>query len=248
MVKREGEDIVVERTQTGVRIEKRLLKVLKALADYYDISLGDLLEGIVLHAFDGKSPFEKKSLQRIADLNASTGSISTRAPAIACETRNERRRRGRRAGRRVRGLHAAAGEFHHRQHLQAAWWILREAPSLPGMRRFVEGLRRYAAHIGKPDLYHATITLGVPAPCRRAARASGARALVGRVRARPSGAVRAELSAATRRRRRSLRRWPSASSSSPTRAAPGLDQLADLAEPERRHVDVDVLVVAGCTQ
>jgi hypothetical protein len=69
MVKdRSGEEIVVERTQTGVRIEKRLLKVLKALADYYDITLGDLLEGIVLHAFDGKSPFEKKSLQRIADL------------------------------------------------------------------------------------------------------------------------------------------------------------------------------------
>ena len=59
---------IVERVQTGVRMEKRLLKVCKALADYYDITLGDLLEGIVLHAFDGKSPFEKKSLQRIADL------------------------------------------------------------------------------------------------------------------------------------------------------------------------------------
>ena len=68
MVKRQDEEIVVERVQTGVRLEKRLLKVLKALADYYDLSLGDLIEGIVLHAFDGKSPFEKKSLQRIADL------------------------------------------------------------------------------------------------------------------------------------------------------------------------------------
>ena len=63
-----GRDIVVERAQTGVRMEKRLLKVCKALADYYDLSLGDLFEGIILHAFDGKSPFEKKSLQRIADL------------------------------------------------------------------------------------------------------------------------------------------------------------------------------------
>ena len=35
---------VVERTQTGVRMEKRILKVLKALAEYHDISLGDLLE------------------------------------------------------------------------------------------------------------------------------------------------------------------------------------------------------------
>jgi hypothetical protein len=57
---------VVERVQTGVRIEKRLLKVLKALAEYHDLTLGDLLEGIVLHAFDGKCPFGKPSLEVIA--------------------------------------------------------------------------------------------------------------------------------------------------------------------------------------
>ncbi|HJS59961.1 MAG TPA: hypothetical protein VKA01_17775 [Vicinamibacteria bacterium] len=60
--------IRVERVQTGVRLEKRLLKVLKALADYHDISLGDLLEGIVLHAFEGKPPFGDDSLRRVADL------------------------------------------------------------------------------------------------------------------------------------------------------------------------------------
>jgi hypothetical protein len=59
---------VVERVQTGVRLEKRLLKVMKALAEYHEISLGDLIEGIVLHAFDGKAPFGKASLQRIAEL------------------------------------------------------------------------------------------------------------------------------------------------------------------------------------
>jgi hypothetical protein len=58
----------VQRVQTGVRIEKRLLKVLKALAEYHDMSLGDLLEGIVLHAFDGKTPFGPASLKRIRDL------------------------------------------------------------------------------------------------------------------------------------------------------------------------------------
>lgn len=61
-------EIVVERAQTGVRMEKRLLKVLKALADYHDITLGDLLEGIVLHAFDGKCAFDKKSLTLIGEL------------------------------------------------------------------------------------------------------------------------------------------------------------------------------------
>ena len=54
--------------QTGVRMEKRLLKVLKSLAEYHDLTLGDLLEGIVLHAFEGKSPFGPTSLAIIADL------------------------------------------------------------------------------------------------------------------------------------------------------------------------------------
>ena len=58
----------VERVQTGVRIEKRVLKVLKGLAEYLDMSLGDLLEGIVLHAFEGKAPFDDKTLAVIADL------------------------------------------------------------------------------------------------------------------------------------------------------------------------------------
>lgn len=58
----------VERVQTGVRIEKRMVKVLKALAEYHDITLGDLLEGIVLHAFEGKAPFGDESLGVIAEL------------------------------------------------------------------------------------------------------------------------------------------------------------------------------------
>lgn len=59
---------IVERVQTGVRMEKRVLKVLRALADYHDLTLGDLLEGIVLHAFDGKCPFAPANLQRIKQL------------------------------------------------------------------------------------------------------------------------------------------------------------------------------------
>jgi hypothetical protein len=59
---------IVERVQTGVRLERRLLKVLKSLAAYYEMTLGDLLEGIVLHAFDGKCPFEEDSLARVREL------------------------------------------------------------------------------------------------------------------------------------------------------------------------------------
>ncbi len=60
--------IEIERVQTGVRIEKRILKVLKGLAEYHDISLGDLLEGIVLHGFEGKPSFGPDSRRVIGDL------------------------------------------------------------------------------------------------------------------------------------------------------------------------------------
>jgi hypothetical protein len=63
-----AQPIEVERVQTGVRIEKRILKVLKGLAEYHDLSLGDLLEGIVLHAFEGKAPFGAESRECIAEL------------------------------------------------------------------------------------------------------------------------------------------------------------------------------------
>ena len=59
----------IERVQTGVRMEKRIVKVLKGLAEYLDISLGDLLEGIVLHAFEAKAPpFGEEQLRAIQDL------------------------------------------------------------------------------------------------------------------------------------------------------------------------------------
>ena len=58
----------IERVQTGVRIEKRILKVMKGLAEYHDLTLGDLIEGIVLHAFEGKGAFGPESLKLIAEL------------------------------------------------------------------------------------------------------------------------------------------------------------------------------------
>jgi predicted DNA-binding ribbon-helix-helix protein len=57
--------VEVERVQTGVRLEKRMLKVLKAVAELKDMSLGDLLEGVVLHAFEGKVPFSSETLKEI---------------------------------------------------------------------------------------------------------------------------------------------------------------------------------------
>jgi hypothetical protein len=61
--------VTVERVQTGVRMERRLLKVLKGLAEYLDMSLGDLLEGIVLHAFERKVPFDDDTITVIRQLS-----------------------------------------------------------------------------------------------------------------------------------------------------------------------------------
>jgi hypothetical protein len=70
---------VISRTQTGVRIESSLLKVLKALAEYADLTLGDLLEGIVLHAFEGKAPFSPETRKVITQLKTVYGCELTAA-------------------------------------------------------------------------------------------------------------------------------------------------------------------------
>jgi hypothetical protein len=64
---------LIKRTQTGVRIESSLLKVLKGVAEYTDLTLGDLLEGIVLHAFEGKAPFSEETRTVISQLKAVYG-------------------------------------------------------------------------------------------------------------------------------------------------------------------------------
>jgi hypothetical protein len=71
--------MAVERVQTGVRMERSLLKVLKGLAEYLDLSLGDLLEGIVLHAFEGEQVFGAPTLEVIAELKQIYGCNVTAA-------------------------------------------------------------------------------------------------------------------------------------------------------------------------
>jgi predicted DNA-binding ribbon-helix-helix protein len=101
--KPEPDGILVERVQTGVRLEKRLLKVLKGLAEYHDMTLGDLIEGIVLHAFDGKHPFSEETRQRIADLkriyrldldSSASHRLLEKAPVRAAATGKRRAKTG----------------------------------------------------------------------------------------------------------------------------------------------------------
>ena len=60
----------IERVQTGLRLEKRLLKVLKGLAEHLDISVAELIEAMALHAFEGKPPFSEATRAKIHQLKA----------------------------------------------------------------------------------------------------------------------------------------------------------------------------------
>lgn len=73
--------------QTGLRIERNLLKVLKGLAEYLDISLGDLVEGIALHAFEGKAPFSTDTRHKVEQLRSVYGLTLTAADAHHLEER-----------------------------------------------------------------------------------------------------------------------------------------------------------------
>ena len=83
--------VTASRVQTGVRIEARLLKVLKALAEYLDISLGDLLEGIVLHAFERRHPFDESTIAVIDDLTRIYGLELRATDSHQMTERKERR-------------------------------------------------------------------------------------------------------------------------------------------------------------
>ncbi len=98
-MKRHGQPIPVERVQTGVRLEKRILKTLKALADLKEITLGDLIEGIVLHAFEGKAPFGEDTLVQIRALKKV---FSLDLDASSSHRLREPERRPARAGRQAR--------------------------------------------------------------------------------------------------------------------------------------------------
>jgi predicted DNA-binding ribbon-helix-helix protein len=81
--------VTVDRVQTGLRIERNVLKVLKALAEYFDMSLGDLVEGIALHAFEGKAPpFSSETVAKIEQLKAVYGLTLTADDAHNLEERS----------------------------------------------------------------------------------------------------------------------------------------------------------------
>jgi hypothetical protein len=51
------------------------------------------------------------------------------------------------------------GGFHHRHHVQVAWWYLKRHTLPEALTRFSGALKRFALARGKPGLYHETITV-----------------------------------------------------------------------------------------
>jgi hypothetical protein len=91
--KQDREPLEVERVQTGVRMEKRMLKVLKAVAEQKDMSLGDLLEGIVLHAFEGKAPFSPQTLKEIDQFKSLYGMTLKASDSHNLKERSQKEKR-----------------------------------------------------------------------------------------------------------------------------------------------------------
>ena len=83
----------IERVQVGARMEKTLVKVLKGLAEYLDLSLGDLLEGMALHALEGKAPFSKETLAHVGRFKTVYGlDLTAEDSHQLVEARNEKKR------------------------------------------------------------------------------------------------------------------------------------------------------------
>jgi hypothetical protein len=90
--KKEGkkQTFLVERVQTGVRLEKRLLKVLKALAEYYDIICWKASSCTLLTG-NARSAASRSAVLRIS--NAFTDWSWTPRRATACRSEDRRTRK-----------------------------------------------------------------------------------------------------------------------------------------------------------
>ena len=49
--------------------------------------------------------------------------------------------------------------FHHADHLRLAWLHIHQCPLEIAIDKVCCGIRRYATHLGKPELYHETLTV-----------------------------------------------------------------------------------------
>jgi hypothetical protein len=48
--------------------------------------------------------------------------------------------------------------FHHQEHVKIAWWYLRHYSLVESIVKFTSGLKDFARHLDKENLYHETIS------------------------------------------------------------------------------------------
>ncbi len=145
--------VTVDRVQTGVRIERRILKTAKALAEAFDIPLGELLEGVLLHSFEGKAPFGEATIHKIEALKSVYDLTLTSVDAHHLdEPRADDELDEFYAGRiRTPG-------FAHRDHVRVAFLALSRDSFPTAFARYSEGIRQLAVHAGRPEKFNQTIT------------------------------------------------------------------------------------------
>jgi len=153
--------VTIDRVQTGVRIERRILKTAKGLAEALDMPLWELLEGVLLHSFEGSTPFGEATIQKIDSLRSVYDLDLKRADAHHLDARPTDHEPGELndpdeldefyAGR-VRGT------FAHRDHVRMAVLALSRDPFPLAFARYSEGIRLLAVHAGRLEKFNQTTT------------------------------------------------------------------------------------------
>jgi hypothetical protein len=144
----------IERTQTGLRLEKRLLKVLKGLAEHLEISTAELVEAIALHSFEGKAPFSADLRGKIDLLKAVHDLDLTAADSHGCDEAMPD------LLRRFEAAEVDPATFSHADHVRAGYEMLRKHEFFEAAQRFAAALRALTLRAGAPEKFNATVTMG----------------------------------------------------------------------------------------
>jgi hypothetical protein len=145
--------VTIDRVQTGVRIERRILKTAKGLAEALDIPLGELLEGVLLHSFDGTPPFSEATLGKIDSLKSVYDLDLTSADAHHLDEQPGDDELDDFYAGRIR-----TPGFAHRDHVRMAFLALQRDAFPVAFARYSEGIRQLAVHAGRPEKFNQTIT------------------------------------------------------------------------------------------
>ncbi len=147
--------VTIDRVQTGVRVERRILKTAKALAEMLDMPLGELLEGVLLHSFEGSPPFSEATIAKIDALKAVYDLDLTTADAHHLDEAAQSRQSS-----ELDQFYAGqvASHFSHRDHVRTAFLALRRDEFAVAFARYSEGIRRLAVHAGRSEKFNQTVT------------------------------------------------------------------------------------------